>query len=83
MPLHQPYKALLNSPVADINNLAEGYGGAVTAALFLEHFVEQAKAWIHIDVMAWNLADKPGRPAGGEAMGLRAIAALIDEIATR
>ena len=82
LPLHAPYKRLLDSKVADLNNVSEGgYGGAITAALFLESFVAKAKAWIHIDVMAWNLAAKPGRPAGGEAMGLRAIYGLIEALA--
>ncbi len=82
LPLHAPYKRLLDSKVADLNNISEGgYGGAITAALFLEAFVAKAKAWIHIDVMAWNLAAKPGRPAGGEAMGLRAIYGLIEALA--
>jgi len=82
LPLHAPYKRLLDSKVADLNNISEGgYGGAITAALFLEAFVAKAKAWVHIDVMAWNLAAKPGRPAGGEAMGLRAIYGLIEALA--
>ncbi len=82
LPLHAPYKRLLDSKVADLNNISEGgYGGAITAALFLEAFVAKAKAWIHIDLMAWNLAAKPGRPLGGEAMGLRAIYGLIEALA--
>lgn len=82
LPLHAPYKPLLDSKVADLNNVSEGgYGGAITAALFLETFVAKAKAWIHIDVMAWNLSAKPGRPVGGEAMGLRALYGLIQELA--
>lgn len=84
LPLHQPYRALLDSKVADLNNISEGgYGGAITAALFLEAFVAKATAWIHIDVMAWNLAAKPGRPAGGEAMGLRAVYGLIEDLAEK
>ena len=84
LPLHAPYKRLLDSKVADLNNVSEGgYGGAITAALFLESFVAKAKAWIHIDVMAWNLAAKPGRPLGGEAMGLRAVYGLIEELARK
>ena len=84
LPLHAPYKRLLDSKVADLNNVSEGgYGGAITAALFLETFVAKAKAWIHIDVMAWNLAARPGRPAGGEAMGLRAIYGLIEALAKK
>ena len=46
--------------------------GAVTAALYLERFVPESIAWTHLDVYSWNDADKPGRPRGGEAQGLRA-----------
>ena len=82
MPLHKPYRKLLDSKVADLNNISEGgYGGAITAALFLEAFVAKAKAWIHIDLMAWNLSSKPGRPAGGEALGMRAVYGLIEQLA--
>ena len=78
LPLHQPYRDLLNSKVADISNISNGsYGGAITAALFLQEFVKPTIPWIHIDVMAWNLRPLPGRPEGGEAMGMRAIFELI------
>ena len=79
MPLHKPYRRLLESPVADMNNVSKGgYGGAITAALFLETFIEPGTSWAHIDLMAWNLASRPGRPEGGEAMGLRAAFAMIE-----
>lgn len=72
LPLHRPYKTMLKSDVADLTNAAsEPYGGAITAALFLEHFV-QTDAWAHFDIMAWNTKSEPGRPVGGEAMSLRA-----------
>jgi leucyl aminopeptidase len=78
LPLHRPYRSLLESGVADLNNISSGsFGGAITAALFLEHFVEPDIPWAHIDLMAWNLSSRPGRPEGGEAMGLRAAYALI------
>lgn len=78
LPLHAPYRDLLNSKVADISNIANGsYGGAITAALFLQEFVKPDIPWIHIDVMAWNVRSLPGRPEGGEAMGMRAIVELI------
>lgn len=74
MPLWQPYNKLIDGKVADVNNSASApYGGAITAALFLERFVEKGTPWAHIDVMAWNLGSKPGRPEGGEAMGARAV----------
>lgn len=80
LPLHKGYRSQLDSPVADINNVTEGgFGGAITAALFLQEFVEPGIPWVHIDLMAWNLANRPGRPKGGEAMALRAVYALIVE----
>lgn len=74
LPLHQPYKKLLHSHVADLTNLPSGpYGGAITAALFLQHFVARKTRWIHIDTMAYNQHAAAGRPVGGEALGLRAL----------
>ena len=84
MPLHQAYRRQLESPVADLNNApAGGYGGAITAALFLQAFVPDDIPWVHIDLMAWNLSSRPGRPEGGEAMALRATYALIAELAEK
>lgn len=73
MPLFGPYRRMLDSKVADlVNSPASPYAGAITAALFLEHFVGDTP-WVHFDIMAWNLARRPARPEGGEAMGLRAV----------
>ena len=74
MPLYQPYKKLLKSPIADLNNMGSTpYGGCITAALFLEYFVTAETDWVHIDTWAWNQGSRPGRPVGGEAIGLRAV----------
>ena len=74
MPLYQPYRKLIKSPIADLNNTGKSsLGGCITAALFLEHFVKAEIPWVHIDTFAWNQADRPGRPQGGEALGLRAV----------
>ncbi len=74
LPLHQPYAAMLKTKIADLSNTGSGpYGGAITAALFLEHFVSKTTPWMHIDLIAWNLRDRPGRPEGGEAQGVRAL----------
>ena len=74
LPLHKPYRYMLDSSIANIcNSAATGYGGAITAALFLQEFVPIETKWIHFDVMAWNTRVRPGRPKGGEAMGLRAV----------
>lgn len=78
LPLHTPYRDMLSSKVADLNNIASGsYGGAITAALFLKEFVASDIPWIHIDFMAWNLRSLPGRPEGGDAMGMRSLFELI------
>lgn len=74
LPLFDQYKALLKSDVADIANCASTpFGGAITAALYLKEFIEPSTPWVHFDVMAWNVRSLPGRPAGGEALGIRAV----------
>lgn len=78
LPLHKPYRRMLDSKVADLNNVSDGpYAGAITAALFLQEFVAPDIPWAHFDIMAWNTASRPGRPDGGEAMVLRALYAMI------
>ena len=73
MPLYAPYKAMLDSPIADLNNISKGgYGGCITAALYLEQFVNPDIPWAHIDTYGWSDGKRPGRPGGGEALGLRA-----------
>jgi leucyl aminopeptidase len=78
MPLFAPYKRLIKGKFADLtNNPGTGMGGAITAALFLECFVDENIPWLHIDLMAWNDSNQPGRPEGGEAMGMRALFAYL------
>lgn len=78
MPLWAGYRKHIRGKIADVTNSPSGrFGGAITAALFLERFVEPGIAWAHIDLMAWNPASSPGRPEGGEAMGMRAVFAAL------
>ncbi|MDR3450316.1 MAG: leucyl aminopeptidase family protein [Alphaproteobacteria bacterium] len=80
MPLHKPYAKMLDSAIADLNSApGSPYAGAITAALFLQRFVGDGLAWAHIDLMAYNLAAKPGRPEGGEAQAVRAVYRLIEQ----
>ena len=82
LPLFQPYKRMLKTDHGALSSTgSSGYGGAITAALFLQHFAGETLNWLHIDVMAWNLSSRAGRPRGGEAMGLRACYALIKDMA--
>lgn len=81
LPLHTPYRKKLDSAIADVKNCASGgYGGAITAALYLKEFVTDSCPWIHIDLMAFNPSSRPGRPEGGEAMGLRATYAMLESM---
>ena len=78
MPLWKPYRRLLDSPVADINNAGSiPQAGAITAALFLQEFVGDAVPWAHFDIYAWNQTPRSGRPKGAEAMAIRAAYAVI------
>jgi leucyl aminopeptidase len=78
MPLWRPYLSYLRSNVADLaNGSASRMGGAIVAALYLERFVPDDQRWAHIDGYAWNDNERPGKPAGGEAQGLRAAFAML------
>jgi leucyl aminopeptidase len=80
MPLFRGYRRQLDSKVADLNNISSSpYGGAIVAALFLQEFVGKSTKWVHVDAMAWNLAAKPGKPLGGEAMGIRAVFRMLEK----
>lgn len=80
MPLHMGYDPSLSSPLADINNAPPGgMAGSITAALFLNRFVEKADNWLHLDIYAWNPKAKPWSPQGGEAQAIRALFQLVSE----
>ncbi len=80
MPLFKPYRKQIESKVADLTNSTDSpLAGAITAALFLQEFVASGIPWAHVDLMAWNVSSRPGRPEGGEAMGMRAGFALLEE----
>ena len=81
LPLWKDYLKLLKSNIADTKSCsAGGYAGAITAALFLQKFVGNDIKWAHFDVMAWNVSSRPGRPVGGEAMGIRAAYEFISKL---
>jgi leucyl aminopeptidase len=78
MPLWQPYDEMLKSDLADLANSSNSpMAGCITAALFLKRFVPDGVPWSHLDTYAWRDAAKPGRPKGGEALGLRATFAAL------
>jgi len=73
LPLPEAYREYLKSDVADLmNSHTNGFAGASVAGLFLDKFVPEGVDWAHFDTFAWRPVLKPGRPRGGEALGLRA-----------
>lgn len=79
MPLWAPYADMLDSDIADTANSGGAFAGAVTAALFMQKFVPDDVPWVHLDTFAWRPISKPGRPKGGEALGLRAVFRYLTE----
>ena len=75
MPLWDPYKSMLKSDIADIQNAGGSFAGSITAGVFLKQFVD-AERWVHLDVWGWRKS-KYGRPEGGAACGLRAMWTML------
>lgn len=80
LPLWSGYDDELSSKIADVNNVSgSGFSGAIIAALFLRRFVSNARAWLHIDLYAWNGKERPGRPVGAEPQTVRALHAFLKQ----
>ncbi len=80
MPLWRAYNALIETPIADVNNAGQGgFAGSITAALYLRRFVEKARAHVHFDIFAWVPTAKPGRPKGGEQQAMRALFSYLSQ----
>jgi leucyl aminopeptidase len=78
LPLWPRYDSMLDSKIADLNNVATGgMAGSIVCALFLKRFVSAAKSWLHFDIYAWTPSARPGRPEGGECQAARALYALL------
>lgn len=80
LPLDDELRKELKSKIADVKNVGSRWGGAITAALFLEHFVSQ-KHWIHIDIAgpAYLNDGNEVYPAGGTGFGVRTVMNYIME----
>lgn len=80
MPLYQPYADYIKGEIAEISNTGKlPQGGAITAGLFLQRFVDNDIPWMHFDIMGANLDSKPGRPSGGEAQAFRSVFYFLSE----
>lgn len=80
MPLWSDYNSMHKSTIADmVNSGGSPFAGCITAALFLQRFVPSEIPWAHFDTFGWMPSAKPGRPKGGEAYGLRAAFAMLEQ----
>ncbi len=80
LPFWDPYEPVIEPDVADLDNApAGGFGGAITAALFLRRFVEHAHDFVHLDLYGWTPAAKPGRTKGGACQSARALLRVIEQ----
>ncbi len=83
MPLIPEEKSRLKSDVADLVNCADGYGGAITAALFLEMFTQNV-SWAHLDIYAWMGAAKgPFAASGGSGQVVQLMADFLEHEASQ
>ena len=81
LPLYKDYRPYIDSNIADLNNTSkQPYAGCITAGLFLGEFVDFSIPWVHFDLMAYNPETLPGRPAGADAQGLRAVFQYIKQL---
>jgi len=84
LPFWMGYDKDIRARAADITNAPSGgMAGAITAALFLKRFVTATKSWVHFDIYAWVLAEKPHAPVGGEAFAIRGLYKVIREMAAK
>ena len=80
MPLWENYASGLNSRIADVKSTSDGpFGGAITAALFLQKFVTNCASWVHFDMYGWRSKPAPGHAIGGEAQAIRALFTMLEE----
>ena len=77
MPFHDPYEAMIEPGIADLDNAPSGgFAGSITAALFLRRFAGDAR-YMHFDIYGWTPSAAPARPKGGVGQGTRALFAAL------
>ncbi|HEX7711229.1 MAG TPA: leucyl aminopeptidase [Sphingomonadaceae bacterium] len=82
MPLGPAYDKLIDSPIADIKNVGPRYGGSITAAQFLQRFIENGTPWAHLDIAGMAWADKPGATwdKGATGFGVRLLDRYVRDV---
>ncbi|WP_260923332.1 leucyl aminopeptidase [Novosphingobium sp. 9] len=79
MPMGPAYDKMIDSPIADIKNVGPRWGGSITAAQFLQRFIENGTPWAHLDIAGTVWTDKPGATwdKGASGFGVRLLDRLV------
>jgi leucyl aminopeptidase len=82
MPLAEPFDRLIDSPIADMKNVGPREGGSITAAQFIQRFIENGLKWAHIDMAGKAWADKPSATyeKGATGFGVRLLDEYVSEV---
>ncbi|GAO53778.1 leucyl aminopeptidase [Novosphingobium sp. MD-1] len=81
-PIGPAYDKLIDSPIADMKNVGPRYGGSITAAQFIQRFVDKGVAWAHLDIAGTVWADKPGATwdKGATGFGVRLLDRYVRDV---
>ena len=82
MPLAEPFDRLIDSPIADMKNVGPREGGSITAAQFIQRFIEEGVRWAHVDMAGKAWSDKPGSTydKGATGFGVRLLDEYVAEV---
>jgi len=85
MPLAEPFDRLIDSPIADMKNVGPREGGSITAAQFIQRFVDNGTRWAHIDMAGKAWSDKPGTTydKGATGFGVRLLDQYVSDVLER
>ena len=85
MPLAEPFDRLIDSPIADMKNVGPREGGSITAAQFIQRFVDEGVKWAHIDMAGKAWSDKPGSTyeKGATGFGVRLLDQYVEDVLER
>jgi leucyl aminopeptidase len=85
MPLGEPFDRLIDSPIADMKNVGPREGGSITAAQFIQRFIETGVKWAHIDMAgkAWSDKASPTYEKGATGYGVRLLDQYVEDVLER
>jgi len=82
MPMAEPFDRLIDSPIADVKNVGPREGGSITAAHFIQRFIENGVRWAHIDMAGKAWSDKASNTydKGATGFGVRLLDQYVADV---